>query len=518
MTSDVDNAHPPEVGRPHGGQGAVRGATIILASKIIALGVSFGTIAIVARQLTPEDYGIVAMVTSVTALFLVFSDMGLSLVVVQRPQITPEQLSTLFWLNVAFGVLLGFVTAGLAPLLAWFYGEPRLIAIALLLAPMFPILTLGLQHQALLKRHMKFMRLAIVRLSGTTGGALVAIVLALTGFGYWALVWQLMAYVTTQTLVAFMAWRWVPGKPTRCQDLGSMLGFGGSLTAHGLVGYLAANVDKILLGRCWGPVVLGLYANAFNLMTRPIQLAAHSVGEAAVPAMSRAADTPGGMVAAYRRTFTLTCLLGLPACVVGILWADDVVLTLFGPRWVDAIRILQWLFVAAVPRMLIASTGWVYIATARPVRMLVWALIWSPLVIAAFVIGLPQGAIGVAVALATAYWIAIAPAFAYCFKGTEFRAAHVLKPAIAPLASAFVAAAVAMGVQHLVLPGLEAGVVRLIVRSALFAVIYGPLVVRFVPLAGEGFERLKRKLKSKRMDRAVLSGVDTINTHTTEVR
>jgi len=517
MTAGADNAPSTGSAPTLTGQGAVSGATMILASKVLALAVSFGTIAIVARQLTPEDYGVVAMVTSVTALFLVLSDMGLSLVTVQRPEISEQQLSTLFWINVAFGTFLGLLTAGMAPVLVMFYGDTRLIEIALLLALMFPILSLGLQHQALLKRHMKFTRLALVRLSGTIGGALVSIALAVGGFGYWALVWQLMAYVTTQTVVSFLAWRWVPGRPTRCEDLGAMLGFGGSLSAHGIVGYLAGNVDKILLGRVFGPAILGLYANAFQLMTRPIQLAAHSVGEAAVPAMSRAAGTPGGMVAAYRRTFTLTCLLGLPACAVGILWADDVVLTLFGPKWVETIVILRWLFVAAVPRMLIASTGWVYVATARPRRMLAWELVWSPLVILAFVIGLQGQAVGVAIALAAAHWLTIVPGFAYCFRGTEFRAEHVWKPALMPLMSAFAATAIAMLLQVLLLPALDAGVVRLLVRTLLFAAIYLPLIVRFVPLAGEGLERAKRRFGRATADRAVLAGADATSHETTEV-
>jgi len=499
------------------GEGAVSGASVILIAKVLGLAVSFGTIAIVARKLTPADYGVVAMVTSITALFLVFSDFGLTLVTVQRPTVTQAQLSTLFWVNVAFGMLLGLLTAGMGPVLVWFYDDPRLLSITLLLALMFPILSLGLQHQALLKRNLKFIRLSFVRLSGTAGGAIVSIVLALCGFGYWALVWQLIGYVIVQTVCSFLALRWLPGRPSRCEDLRSMLGFGGYLSVHGLVGYLAGNIDKVLLGRCWGPAVLGLYANAFNLMTRPITLAAHSVGEAAIPAMSRSATTPGGMTPTYQRTFSLTCLLGLPACVVGILWADDVVLTLFGAQWTEAIVILRILFIAAIPRMLIASTGWIYIACGKPRRMLIWELSWSPLVIAAFVVGLPYGAQGVATGLAIAHWIAFVPGFAYCFRDTPFRAEHVWRSALAPLIVALVAASAAIVVQDIVLPAIQPGVLRLVVRTVVFTVILTPLVIRFVPVAGEAYGRIAGRLRRSPNGPKVAATSDAASPHTPEV-
>lgn len=517
-TSDEHQTSATTGAAPHRfGEGAVSGASVILIAKVFGLAVSFGTIAIVARKLTPEDYGVVAMVTSITALFLVFSDFGLTLVTVQRPKITQAQLSTLFWVNVAFGTLLGLLTAGLGPVLAWFYDDPRLLPITLLLASMFPVLSLGLQHQALLKRNMKFIRLSLVRLSGTTAGAIVSITLALCGFGYWALVWQLIGYVIVQTVCSFLAWRWLPGRPSRCEDLRSMLGFGGYLSAHGLVGYLASNVDKVLLGRFCGPAALGLYANAFNVMTRPITLAAHSVGEAAIPAMSRSATTPDGMTSVYLRTFSLTCLLGLPACVVGILWADDVVLTLFGVQWTGAIVILRILFIAAIPRLLVASTGWVYIASGKPRRMLIWQLIWSPLVIAAFAVGLQYGAQGVATGLAIAHWIAFIPGFVYCFRDTPFRAEHVWRPALAPMIAAAVAASAALVAQRIVLENMTPGALRLVVRTVAFTAIYTPLVVRFVPVAGEAYDRIAKRLGWARNRSKVAATSDAPSPNTQEV-
>lgn len=452
-------------------------------------------IAIVARILTPKDYGLVAMVLSVSAFFMVFSDFGLSLVTVQRPTISQEQLSTLFWVNVAFGLLLGCILAGLSPVIAWFYQDPRLIGVTLFLSTSFPIMALGIQHQAMLKREMKFPRLAFVRLCGTMGGGIAGVVAALTGWGYWSLVIQPIVMVLIQTLVGFVAYPWKPGRPKGCEDLKNMLKFGGSLTGHGVVGYFSNNLDKILLGRFAGAHALGLYAISYNVMLRAIGLAGASVGEAAIPAMSRKNESPDQQRAVYRRMFSLTTLCGFPACLAGVFWSDDLVLTLLGDQWADAIPIMQILFIAAVARMTISSTGWVYVSTSRPGRMFKWQIIWSIVMSVAIVIGLSYGVIGVAIAYAVANWLAIIPAFAYCFSKTSYTAKDVLQPVILPMICTLAACILSIVIQKMVVPDLTAGPVRLIIRFSIATLVYIPMTVRFVPLGAEAYSKALNRMK-----------------------
>ena len=467
------------------GDGAVSGAAVIIGAKILAMLVSLVTVAIVARILTPADYGLVAMVLSVTAFLAVFSDLGLSYVTIQRPNITQEQLSALFWANIAFGGLLGAVTAALAPALVWFYHDARLLPVTVLLAAVFPIAAAGVQHQALLKRRMLFRRYALTQLTGTGAGAIVSIAMALAGAGYWALACQSLVTVLASSLSAWLHLRWLPGPPRRCPELRAMLGFGGRLTAHGMVGYLETNLDKLLLGRFCGPYALGLYATSYHLVGRVVGLAAYNVGEAAIPAMARASTTVAGPRPTYRRMLQLTCLLGLPAALAGVLWTDDVVLTVFGNRWQPAAPILRLLFIGALPRMLAASTGWVFVAGGRPGRMLRWELIQAPLIAVAFIVALPYGAYGVAWAYALANWIAFVPAFAYCFRGSPFHARDVLVPAGASLICALFAG-LATALVRLLLPlQVAPGALSLMVSAAFFTVFYGASSLICVPLARE---------------------------------
>src|SRR5262249_18897970 len=142
---------------------------------------------VLARLLTPVDFGIVAMVTAVTGLGQAFADFGLSEATIQRKEITHNQVSTLFWINVAIGLGLMLVTMGAAPVLAWFYREPRLKDITFLMSLTFLISSLRVQHDALLKRQMRFLSLAVRDVASWGVAVPVAIAMAWRGAGYWAL-------------------------------------------------------------------------------------------------------------------------------------------------------------------------------------------------------------------------------------------------------------------------------------------------------------------------------------------
>jgi PST family polysaccharide transporter len=250
-----------------------------------------------------------------------------------------------------------------------------------------------------------------------------------------------------------------------------------------MVGYLANNLDNILIGRCWGNGTLGVYSTSYGLMMRPISLAGYGVGEAAIPALSRAVASPGELRPTFRRMFELTCLLGLPICFAGALWTDDVVSALLGQKWLEAIPILRWLFIAALPRMLGVCTGWVYVATGRPGRMLTWQLFWTPFIVLAFVLGLPYGAVGVAAAYAIANWVGIIPNYLYCFSGTPIVLRDIGSSLIRPLACTAICIAVGTFFPAIVLAGhlQSAGPARLAARFSVAIAAYAVVTALFIP-------------------------------------
>jgi O-antigen/teichoic acid export membrane protein len=486
--------YDPAPSAPRFGDGPVSGAALMTAAKLATSLIAFASVMIVARILRPADYGLVAMAMSLVLFFTVFSDFGLSLVTVQRPDLSCRQLTALFWTNLAFGLALGAINAALAPLLAWFYGDPRVLPICLALSIFFPIAALGAQQQALLKRDMLFRRLAMVRVIGSAAGPLAAILLAVMGAGYWSLAGQMLVTAGATTIAAWCAVAWRPGKPATCDGLRSMLGFGGALTAHGMVGYLANTMDSILLGRFAGPSVLGVYSQSYNVMMRPIALAAYGVGETAIPALSRAGGETARR-ATFRRMYSLTCILGIPICVAGAWWADDIVWTLLGAQWRDAIPVLRALFIAAAARMLLAPTGWIYVATGRPGRMLKWQLLWTPFVVAAFALGLPGGAFGVAAGYAIALWASLIPGILFCFRGTELTLLDVLSEISKPALCALAATSVAVALQVVLVPDAPAGIARLCLRIGVAGSVYAFLVCTLVPLANECWREGARRFR-----------------------
>src|SRR5438128_486570 len=188
-----------------------------------------GTI-VLARLLNPEDYGLVGMVAAVTGFIALFKDFGLDAATIQRAHISSSQLSTLFYINVGLGGLITLLIAAIAPAVAWFYGEPRLNLITMVSAVGFFLNGIVVQHEALLRRRMRFTTLAIIELVPLILATAVAIVLALRGAGYWALVTSQLAQASTRSLAFWLVADWRPGWPTTFAGVRSMLAFGGNFT------------------------------------------------------------------------------------------------------------------------------------------------------------------------------------------------------------------------------------------------------------------------------------------------
>ena len=206
---------------------------------------------------------------------------------VQIAETSHRQVSTLFWINVAFGAAVMLLTAACSPLIAWFYGEPRLIRITLALAVSFLFAGLTVQHQALLRRQMRFATLAAVEVTAVLVGAGIAIVSTFFGVKYWALVVMYLGIAATTMVGVWLSCRWRPGPPVRGSGVRSMLAFGGNLTAVNLLGYVARNMDKVFIGKVWGAGVLGLYGKAYEMLLLPIQQINTPVTSVAIPTLSR---------------------------------------------------------------------------------------------------------------------------------------------------------------------------------------------------------------------------------------
>jgi len=428
-------------------QRTIRGGLARLCAQAANFLIRGGSLMILARLLGPKEFGLVGMVTAFTGVLNLLRDFGLSAAAVQRTTVTDEQISTLFWINMFVGAILGFLTAAIAPLLAAFYHEPRLFALTAVLAVGFIFNAAGVQHSALLQRQMRFTTMAVIQVVSLTVGTAVAIAGAKAGYGYWALVGMTLCVPLAGTIGVWLTAGWLPGMPRRGTGIRSMMRFGGTISLNGIVAYLAYNADKVLIGRYWGSSVLGIYGRAYQLVNIPTDSLNSAVGEVAFSALSRIQDDPGRLKSYFLKGYSLVLAMTLPLTIACVVFANDVVFVLLGPKWMDAVIIFRLLAPTIVIFALINPMGWLLYSLGLVRRSLNIALVFAPTLIAGYLVGLPYGPKGVAFAYSAVMALWVIPFIAWCVKGTAVSFRDVVAALIRPLAYGILAGGLAFAVR-----------------------------------------------------------------------
>ena len=274
-----------------------------------------GTLPANARLLTPEDFGLTGMVATLTGFLTMFRDAGLSAATVQRLEVTHEQISTLFWINVAFGAVLSACAILLAPAVARFYGDPRLYWITIVAGTVFLFNGLSAQHGALISRQMRFATQARIDLTALTASSAVGVVMAFLGWRYWSLVGMGLISAILTSAGVLLAVPWAPGPPRRGVGVRSILRFGGLATCNSFLVYLAWNAQNILLGRFWGAHVLGLYGRAFQLATLPVEQFSSTLSVVAISGLSAIQDDAHRLSRSFLRGYSLLVSATIPIAI-----------------------------------------------------------------------------------------------------------------------------------------------------------------------------------------------------------
>lgn len=367
----------------------------------VAQGVQFflnlAYIMVLARILVPRDFGLVAMVTTVMGFLRVFQEAGLSTATVQRQEITHAQVSNLFWVNVAVGGVATLLVAASAPAVAWFYREPRLVSITLVLSVTFLLASSTVQHVALLNRQMRFGVIAVIDVLSMLTGYLAGIGVALWKYGYWALVFGNVVHVTIRLLLAWSISGWRPRLPSRNAQTWHLLSFGANITVGSLMYSLARGADSLLIGRLFGAAAVGLYSRGSILLMRPMEQFIIPINAVLVPALSRIQ----GQDDRYRRTFlqVFEAIALITFLFTGLFLALSHPLTLavLGPKWEAAVVIFAGFTMAALTYPLTAASLWLFASQGRGKDWVLTSAIISSVTLCSFLAGLPFGPAGVAI-------------------------------------------------------------------------------------------------------------------------
>jgi O-antigen/teichoic acid export membrane protein len=435
---------------------------------------------ILARLLAPEDFGLVAIVTVLTSFAPALIDFGLGDATAQRIKITPGQVSSLFWLSTALGLATAIVVAASSPLIAIVYQEPRLAPIALSTAITFVLWGASNQHLALLRRTMRFGTIARIQVSGTLAGIVVAILMALCGYGYWALV---LRPIATALWVASGAWllcRWRPGFPVVDPEVKSMVRFGMHVVGFSVMYTLARAVDRIGLSLFYRPDVVGYYQNATTLYENSIfsvlaQL--HTVGSAS---LSKLQSNPAALREKYEAALSALSFFIMPMAAILSVTAEDVTVLLLGEKWQPAGSLLSIIALRGIFQVIASSQGWLHLSIGRADRWQNWGIVSLCVQVAALLGGLPFGATGVAAASVIASVIAslliAVPSIIYAGRPIDVGAALLMRAVGPQLIGAISIVAAGWYLQMTILTGYSS-IARILLSSALCSCFYLAMVV-----------------------------------------
>ena len=434
---------------------------------------------ILARLLTPEDFGLVGMVIACTGFVALFQDAGLSMAAIQRASITHEQISTLFWINVLVGIALALICAGVAPILSRFYHESRLFWLTIVVGTSFLFYGAGAQHRAMLQRAMRFAALAIIDFCSLFLSICLGIGMALGGFGYWAVLATIVGPVFFSLFGLWTVTGWRPGLPRRGSDVGSMLKYGGTVTLNSVVTYFCYNADKVLLGRFWGADVLGLYGRAYTLINLPTQTLNSTISIVALPALARLQNEPKRLKNYFLKGYGLFLSLAIPITMACAAFAEDIIHVFLGAKWNATVPVFRLLTPMSFAFALFNPFGWFLMATGRATRSLRIAFMIVPVVIAGYLAGLSQGAVGVAAGFSIATLLLIPAILFWSTRGTLISFTETLLVVSRPLLAGIVGTGAALAASAGLARFLTVPLPRLFVANFILFGVYG-IVLLFV--------------------------------------
>src|SRR5437764_700628 len=310
--------------------------------KVVYAGLRLLVVAIMARLLSPADFGIVGAALVVVGFSAIFSQLGLAPAIVQRPVLERRHLEAAFSASVLLGLLLGVLLWVSAPFAARFFHIAGVEPVLRVLAWIFPLDGLSAIAESQVQRELRFRWLATMEvLTFVLGYGVVGVVLALLGAGVWALVTAQMAQTALYTIILVVtrppAVRLLPDRAA----LGELMYYGGGFTASKIANYFALQVDNLVVGRWLGATALGFYGRAYELMAGPPHLLGDAVDRVLFPAMASIQTDTRRLADAYRRGVALMGLIMLPASLVLFIVAPELILAMLGPRWTAVVTPFQ---------------------------------------------------------------------------------------------------------------------------------------------------------------------------------
>lgn len=358
------------------------------------------TVAILARLLSPNDFGLVGIAMIVIGFVILFKDLGTSASVIQRKNLSESLLSSLFWVNAGFGIIATIVLFLISPLIGIIYNEPEVTSLLRVLSLTFLIAGFGIIHQAILERNIQFNKIAQMEMCATALGSVVGIVSAISGYGAWSIVYQVIVTTLTTTILLWAFCRWRPRAIFHMNEVREISNYSLNLTGFNIFNYITRNADNILISYFLGPEALGYYNLAYRLMLYPLMNVTWIFNRIMFPIYSQLQDDNARFRKVYLKTVGAIAFVTFPLMIGMMALREPLVLAVFGEKWRPVILLILILAPVGMVQSIRATTGAIFQAMGRTEWLFRWGICTGILTVLSFIVGINWGIIGVAVAYA----------------------------------------------------------------------------------------------------------------------
>lgn len=347
-------------------------------SKVISGGLLHGTsnilqqlfsvvvVIVLARNLAPSSFGMIAIVTAYTGFVAVFTNIGLGASVIQNKDVDQKQLSTIHWLSCALFLLTWLVVVLSSGLVARFYNIPELTGIILVSSLSILFRPLYMIQERLLEKSLRFSLLAVINITSSLVSGLSAIAAVYLGMGVYSLVALTLVNAICRMVMILYFKRWIPDRYFNYDEVKRMVWFSIKYKGASLVNYLERNIDTLIIGKLFDAFSLGLYSFAYNIMYLPVKRIAYVFTQILFPSFSLLQDNVEKMASAYLQSIRLIAFVTFPSMTILSLNAEWIIPVFFGDHWVNAIPIVQVLCFAGAIQSVAQISGVVFHATGKP--------------------------------------------------------------------------------------------------------------------------------------------------------
>ena len=461
---------------------AVRGAGVTIFSSALSFAIQIAATMVLARLLTPADFGIVTMVTTFSLLLCSFGLNGFTELILQRENLTHSLVSNLFWINLTAGVLLTIMFAALGPLITVFYHDPLVKHVVEGMSLTIIASSFSVIHIALLNRAMRFTAVSTNNIVSRIVCVMVSIILALKGWNYWALVAGYIAQPISISIGAWVMCRWTPGLPRYGCGTRAALKFATNVYSHFSLNYFAGNADNLLVGWRFGAQALGFYKKAFDIFFLPLCQLLSPISAVVVTTLSRLKSERDRYQQYLLAGISVLAFVGMGVGAGFTVVSRDMIRLFLGPGWEETGRIFAF-FGPGIGVMLLYNThGWIHLSIGRPERWFRWGLIEVLCTVGLFLIALPWGPTGIALAWTVSFFVLLIPSLWYAGRPIGLGVGPVLTIIWKFFVASIVAAGTTAWLIHIMpqfeaMPGAVGALARLVSYSLVFATLYLAAVV-----------------------------------------